>query len=94
MIGHAFFTTELTSLFGREHVVPVHKELPAHHGLAESEKRKLLAMDKEIRIAQNQREARQREYWLKKNQQFKPLGESRKNGKRSDDSSKTAETVI
>lgn len=33
----------------------------------------------------------QKEYWKRKNAQFKSLGESRKNGKRNDTSSKAAQ---
>lgn len=82
MNGHAFFTTELDQLIGRVFTVPAHVELPAHHGLSESERKKLLVRDDEIRIAESQRIASTREYWLEKNRKFKSMGESRKNGKR------------
>lgn len=38
--------------------VPRTKELPAHYGLAASEKRKMLARDADIRIERNQQESR------------------------------------
>lgn len=36
----------------------------------------------------------QKEYWKKKNAQFKSLGESRKNGKRNDARRKAAQQII